>query len=162
MTRDSSPAAVDQRARLRRAVEQRLRARLAQEPVEALAADQAARRGRRRRARRRRGRRAASNAATASPEMPAADDGDAHRVARPASLARAAPSARSASAPMKAGWRADGARAREVDDARLLRPLAIEDVDLLQRLDVLAGEGHRADTTARVPAAASSASTSSV
>src|SRR5260370_542273 len=36
---------------------------------------------------------------------------------------------------------ADGAGAGEVGDAALLGALAVEDVDLLQRLDVLAGEG---------------------
>src|ERR1700722_7482424 len=37
--------------------------------------------------------------------------------------------------------RADGAGAGEEGDARLLGALAVEDVDLLQGLDVLAGEG---------------------
>ena len=46
---------------------------------------------------------------------------------------------------MNAGWRADGAGAGEVDDAGLLGALAVEDVNLLQRLDVLAGEGDRDD-----------------
>src|SRR5450631_4935240 len=40
---------------------------------------------------------------------------------------------------------ADGAGAGEVGDAGLLGALAVEDVDLLQRLDVLAGEGDRDD-----------------
>ena len=73
------------------------------------------------------------------------------RTGRPQAQPRACAvaSTRSASARDERRVAADGAGPREVHDARLLGALLVEDVDLLERLDVLARERDRDDDDRR-------------
>ena len=163
-TRLGQPGGVDQRARLVGPVEHRLRAALAQEAVaRARCAIRPPGAARRSSSSTTSWPRAASRCAAVRPEMPPPTIVTRTAAPQAQPRARAVASTRSASAAMNAGWQPTVRARAKCTMPACCGALLVEDVDLLQRLDVLARERDRDDDDRRRSSPpASSSSTASV